>query len=111
MTTEHNILLKYIIKYVLDNCPNEMEFFDKFVEKGLIDKLTKLVNSKFTRIKHEDVITILKEAKVDWEFQPEYGEDIAREHEKYITEYFNIKYTQHIILSAYLQGIFNSWNN
>ena len=82
-------MLKYIVKYVLDNCPNEMEFFDKFVEKGLIDKLTKLVNSTFTRIKHEDVITILKEAKVKWEFAPEYGEDIAKEHEKYITEYFN----------------------
>ena len=66
-----------------------MEFLDKFVEKGLIDKLTKLVNSKFVRIKHEDVITILKDAKVEWEFKPEYGEDIAREHEKYITEYFN----------------------
>ena len=82
-------MLKYIVKYVLDNCPNEMEFFDKFVEKGLVEKLTKLVNSNFTRIKHEDVITILKEAKVDWEFKPEYGEDIAKEHEKYITEYFN----------------------
>ena len=82
-------MLKYIVKYVLDNCPNEMEFFDKFVEKGLIEKLTKLVNSNFTRIKHEDVITILKEAKVKWEFEPEYGEDIAKEHEKYITEYFN----------------------
>ena len=82
-------MLKYIVKYVLDNCQNEMEFLDKFVEKGLIEKLTKLVNSKFTRIKHEDVITILKEAKVEWEFKPEYGEDIAKEHEKYITEYFN----------------------
>ena len=82
-------MLKYIVKYVLDNCPNEMEFFDKFVEKGLINKLTKLVNSNFTRIKHEDVITILKEAKVNWEFKPEYGEDIAKEHEKYITEYFD----------------------
>ena len=82
-------MLKFIVKYVLDNCPNEMEFFDKFVEKGLIEKLTKLVDSNFTRIKHEDVITILKDAKVDWEFQPEYGEDISKEHEKYITEYFN----------------------
>ena len=81
-------MLKYVVKYVLDNCPNEMEFFDKFVEKGLIDKLTKLVNSSFTRIDHEEVIKILKEAKVKWEFEPEYGEDIAKEHEKYITEYF-----------------------
>ena len=82
-------MLKYVVKYVLYNCPTEMEFFDKFVEKGLIEKLTKLVNSHFTRIKHHDVITILKEAKVDWEFAPEYGEDIAKEHEKYITEHFN----------------------
>ena len=76
-------------KYVLDNCPNEIEFFDKFVEKGLKEKLTKLVNSPFTRIDHEEVIKILKEADVKWEFEPEYGEDIAKEHEKYITEYFN----------------------
>ena len=82
-------MLKYVVKYVLDNCPSEMEFFDKFVEKGLLEKLNKLVNSKFTRITHEEVIKILKEAKVKWEFAPEYGEDIAKEHEKYITEYFN----------------------
>ena len=82
-------MLKYVVKYVLDNCPDEMEFLDKFVEKGLIDKLNKLINSKFTRITHEEVITILKEAKVKFEFAPEYGCDIAKEHEKYITEYFN----------------------
>ena len=82
-------MLKYVVKYVLDNCPEEMTFFDKFVEKGLLDKLNKLLNSKFTRIDHEEVISILKKADVKWEFQPEYGEDIAKEHEKYITEYFN----------------------
>lgn len=82
-------MLKYVVKYVLDNCPMEMEFFDKFVEKGLLVKLNKLINSKFTRVDHEEVISILKKAPVKWEFPPEYGEDIAREHEKYITEYFN----------------------
>ena len=82
-------MLKYIVKYVLDNAPAEMEFFDQFVEKGLLDKLHKLLNSSFVRIDHEEVIKILKEAKVEWEFEPEYGEDIAKEHEKYITEYFN----------------------
>lgn len=82
-------MLKYVVNYVLENCKDEMEFLDKFVEKGLIDKLTKLVNSKFTRVTHEEVITILKNAKVKWEFEPEYGEDIAKEHEKYITEYFD----------------------
>ena len=82
-------MLKYIVKYVLKNCKYEMEFFDKFVEKGLLEKLNKLVNSRFTRITHEEVITILKDAKRTWEFEPEYGEDIAKEHEKYITEYFD----------------------
>jgi asparaginyl-tRNA synthetase len=82
-------MLKYVVKYVLDHCPDEMAFFDNFVEKGLLDKLHKLLTSKFTRISHHDVITILKEAKVKWEFEPEYGEDIAKEHEKYITEHFD----------------------
>ena len=82
-------MLKYVVKYVLDKCPSEMEFFDKFVENGLLEKLNKLVSSDFTRVDHEEVIRILKEADVKWEFEPEYGEDIAREHEKYITEYFD----------------------
>ena len=82
-------MLKYVVQYVLDNCPSEINFFDNFVEKGLKEKLTKLVNSEFTRIDHKEVIKILKEAPVKWEFAPEYGEDIAKEHEKYITEYFN----------------------
>ena len=82
-------MLKYVVKYVLDNCKDEMEFLDKFVEKGLLDKLNKLINSNFTRVTHEEVIKILKEANVKFEFTPEYGEDIAKEHEKYITEYFN----------------------
>ena len=82
-------MLKFIIKYVLDHAKEEMKFLDSFVEKGLLDKLNKLLDSKFTRIDHEEVITILKQADVKWEFEPKYGEDIAREHEKYITEYFN----------------------
>ena len=82
-------MLKYVVKYVLDNCKEEMQFFDSFVEKGLIEKLTKLISSEFVRVTHEEVISILKKADVKWEFEPEYGEDIAKEHEKYITEYFN----------------------
>lgn len=82
-------MLKYIVKYVMDKCPLEIEFFDKFVEKGLKEKLEKVIKSKFVRITHHDAITLLKDAKVDFEFKPEYGEDIAKEHEKYITEHFN----------------------
>ena len=82
-------MLKFIVKYVMEKCPLEIDFFDKFVEKGLKEKLTKVLNTKFVRITHKEAITLLKEAKVDFEFKPEYGEDIAKEHEKYITEYFN----------------------
>ena len=81
--------LKFVVSRVLEKCPEEMEFCDKFIEKGLIDKLHKLVNSKFVRIDHKEAIDILKKADKEWEFQPEYGEDLAKEHEKYLTEYFN----------------------
>ena len=80
--------LKYIVNYILTNCKDDVEFLDKFVSKGLKEKLEKLASSKFTRIDHKDVIDILKKAPVKWEFTPEYGEDIAKEHERYITEYF-----------------------
>lgn len=80
--------LKFIVKYVLEKCSDEIEFLNNFVEKGLKEKLEKLVNSKFVRITHKEVIDILKQANTKWDFLPEYGEDIAKEHEKYITEYF-----------------------
>lgn len=81
-------MLKFVISYVLEHCPQEMEFLDNFVQKGLIEKLTKVIASNFVRIDHKDVIDILKKADVKWEFEPEFGGDIAKEHEKYITEYF-----------------------
>ncbi len=82
-------MLKYIVNYVLDNCKDEIDFCDKFVEHGLKEKLTKLVNSKFVRITHHDVVDILLKANNKWEFEPSYESDIAKEHEKYITEYFD----------------------
>ena len=81
-------MLKYIIKFVLEHCPEEINFCDQFVEKGLKEKITKVLNAPFVRISHHDVIDILKQAKVQWEFEPSYDDDIAKEHEKYITEYF-----------------------
>lgn len=82
-------MLKYIVKYVLDKCFDEIEFLDSFVEKGLKEKLQKLLDSRFVRISHKEVVDILKKADVKWEFTPDYEEDIAKEHERYITEYFN----------------------
>ena len=81
-------MLKFVISYVLNHCPNEIAFCDQFVEKGLLNKLTNLINSDFKRISHHDVVDILLKAPCKWEFKPDYLEDIAKEHEKYITEYF-----------------------
>ncbi len=82
-------MLKFIVQYCLDKAHKELEFCDKFVENGLLERLNKLVKAKFNRITHNEAIDILKKADVKWEFTPEYGEDIAKEHEKYLTEYFN----------------------
>ncbi len=82
-------MLKYIVSYVLKHCPDEINFFNEFVEKGILEKLIKLLNSKFTRINYEEAITILKNADIKWEFIPEYGKDIAKEHERYLTEHFD----------------------
>ena len=82
-------LMKFVIKYTLEKCPDEFEFLDKFVEKGLIEKLNKVINSNFVRVTYKECIEILKKAKTKFEFKPEYGEDLAKEHERYITEHFN----------------------
>ena len=87
MDTEED-MLKFVVKYVMQRCPDELEFCDKFVSNGLVSKLNKLVSSEFKRISHHDCIDVLKSAKVKWEFEPSYDADIAKEHEKYLTEYF-----------------------
>ncbi len=81
--------LKYIIKYVLDKCPEEIEFLDSFVEKGLKEKLTKVINSNFARIDHKEAIDLLLNSKEQWEFTPTYEGDIAKEHERWLAEHFN----------------------
>ena len=79
-------MLKYIINYVMTHAKAEIEFLDKFVENGLIAKLQGFVDSKAVRIDHKEAIQILKDADVEFENKPEFGEDLATEHEKYLTE-------------------------
>jgi asparaginyl-tRNA synthetase len=81
-------LLKYVIKYVLEHAKDEMEYLDKYGEEGLIEKLTKALQEEYKRVPYKQCIEILKESGREWEFKPEYGSDIAKEHEKYLTEYF-----------------------
>ncbi len=79
-------MVKYVVKYVMDKCPSEMVFFDGFVEKGLKDKLEKVISSEFKRITHEAAIEQLIASGVKFENEPKQGEDLATEHEKYLTE-------------------------
>jgi asparaginyl-tRNA synthetase len=79
-------MVKYVIQYVFHKLPEEMEFFNKFVEKGLKDKLLNVLNQPFARVTHHKAIEILKNAKEKFENQPEFGKDISTEHEKYLTE-------------------------
>lgn len=79
-------LLKYIIQYVLKNASEEIMFFDKWVEPGLKSKLEAVLHAKAVRITHKEAIEILLKVSRNWENEPKYGEDIATEHEKYLTE-------------------------
>lgn len=84
-------MVKYLVKYMLKNLADEVIFFDKFVSPGLQVKLTKVLKAKFVRVTHHEVISILKEAQskgVTFENEPRYGADIAREHEKYLTDVY-----------------------
>ena len=78
-------MLKFIIRYVLEHCEEEMKFFDSFVEKGIIQKLKDVVDAKAARITHKEAIDILLASGEKFENKPTYGEDLATEHEKYLT--------------------------
>lgn len=79
-------MLKFIVRYVMDHAKEELEFLDQFVEKGLLEKLNQLLQNKAARITHKEAITILKNANKTFEYEPVYGQDLAKEHEKYLTE-------------------------
>lgn len=79
-------MLRYIINYVIEHAKDEMTFLDRFVEKGLIEKLKVVLNNKPVRITHKEAIDILMKADEKFEYEPKQGEDLAKEHEKYLTE-------------------------
>lgn len=79
-------LLHYIIKYLLDHATIEMEFFNKFVEPGLIEKLKLVLSTKSIRITHKEAIDILLNSNKNFEFKPNYESDLSKEHERYLTD-------------------------
>ena len=79
-------MVKYICSYVMENAKEEIEFFNSFVEKGLIDKLNNVINSEFGRIDYTDAIEILKKNNDNFDYPVEWGTDIQTEHERYLSE-------------------------
>ena len=79
-------MLKYIIRYVLDNAPEEMAFFNSFVDKGLIERLEAIEKAKFGHVTYTEAIEILEKADVKFEYPVKWGIDLQTEHERYLTE-------------------------
>ena len=79
-------MIKYIINYVMENAPEEMEFFSKFIDKGLIERLNNIVNSDFARITYTEAVELLKKSGEKFQYPVEWGIDLQTEHERYITE-------------------------
>ena len=78
--------LKSILGYIMERCDDELAFLEGYSKLPLRERMQALIDSHIARATHEEVITILRESGEDFEFEPKYGEDIAKEHEKYLTE-------------------------
>lgn len=79
-------MIKYIINFVMENAPEEMEFFNSFIDKGLKARLENVVNSDFARITYTEAVELLKKADKEFQYKVEWGTDLQTEHERYITE-------------------------
>ncbi|MBQ2841888.1 MAG: asparagine--tRNA ligase [Clostridia bacterium] len=79
-------MIKYVIKYVLDSCPQELEFLNKFMDKELIERLTAVANSDFGRVTYTDAVKMLEEHNNEFEYKVSWGCDLQTEHERYLTE-------------------------
>ncbi|NME35486.1 MULTISPECIES: asparagine--tRNA ligase [Fusobacterium] len=79
-------MVKYVIKYVMDNCPEEIEFFNKFIEKGLVDKLNNVLNNEFARVTYTEAIDILLASGEKFAYPVRWGIDLQSEHERFLAE-------------------------
>ena len=79
-------MIKYIIKYVLENAPEEMNFFNSFIDKGLLDRLNHVLNSDFGRVTYTEAVKLLEEHNDKFEYKVSWGVDLQTEHERYLTE-------------------------
>jgi asparaginyl-tRNA synthetase len=79
-------MIKYIINYVLENAPEEMQFFNSFVDKGLIERLNKIVAADFGKVTYTEAVELLKKSGKEFQYPVEWGIDLQTEHERYLTE-------------------------
>ena len=79
-------MVKYVIGYVLEHCPDEMAFFNQFFDKGLLERLNALVNAEFARVSYTDAVELLKEHNDQFQYKVEWGVDLQTEHERFLTE-------------------------
>ncbi|MDQ0150228.1 asparagine--tRNA ligase [Eubacterium multiforme] len=79
-------MLTYVIKYVMKECPEEIEFFNKFIDKGLVERLNHVANSDFARVTYTEAIEILEKCGKEFEYPVEWGIDLQTEHERFLTE-------------------------
>ncbi len=79
-------MLKFVIRYVLDNAPEEMTFFNNFIDKGLIDRLNNILDNEFGHVTYTEAIELLKNSGKKFDYPVEWGVDLQTEHERYITE-------------------------
>ena len=79
-------MIKFIVQYVMDQCPEEMEFFNQYIDKGLFGKINNLLQNEFARITYTDALEILKKSGKKFEFPVEWGMDMQSEHERYLAE-------------------------
>lgn len=79
-------MIKYVVKYVLENCPQEIEFFNKFYDKNLLNKLNNLVSSNFERVSYTEAIELLENSNENFQYKPSWGIDLQTEHERFLTE-------------------------
>lgn len=94
--------LKFVLKYVLDNCPEDMQFFDKHVSNGLIERLSHVINTPFERATYSYAVRILEKSGKEFEYPVKWGSDLQSEHERYLAEEF---FNKPVIITDYPKEI------
>ena len=79
-------MVKYVINYVMKECPEELEFFNKFIDPGLLDRLKKVASSEFGRVSYTEAVKLLEESGKKFDYPVKWGIDLQTEHERYLTE-------------------------